>query len=379
MKKVVLSMFSCLLFGLLQAQVTVTAVPPGPRFTLDDLWQVTLVENMTPTKEVWLSVSLNVYEQAGPKILTTTSQKFQFGKAAIININKTNLDNYGPISTVYHQRSFKNELAKQGGIFPSGDYKVEVICNYEGNGFSEPLGKYLYNINAELVMPIQLVSVFNNDTIEDAYPMFNWTPPYPLPTGNLTYEIVLTEIKPLETPIAAVKRNQPLIRNQQVNQNSLIYTTVEPKLIAGKEYAWQVNAYTERGDFYSGSETWRFIYNPEEDTIDYPDQFYLMSSVIPNTYVTIFDNILPVKFVDDYEVVDTLSYLHLYDDNFALIATEEQIPIAHTLGTNYSYVRFCEDDFPIPNGRYVLEIGGVNKEKYFIRFQNNSLVGACGE
>ncbi|MBK9557973.1 MAG: hypothetical protein IPO47_19570 [Bacteroidetes bacterium] len=56
-----------------------------------------------------------------------------------------------------------------------------------------------------------------------------------------------------------------------------------------------------------------------------------MSSVIPNTYVTIFDNILPVKFVDDYEVVDTLSYLHLYDDNFALIATEEQIPIAHTL------------------------------------------------
>ena len=333
MKKILIYLAVCFAVTQATSQITVTAIPPGTRFTLDDLWQITLVQHAVAPNETWLSVSLSVYDEHSSRILTSTTKQFQFGKSSVININKTNLANYEPLKTTYYQRNFKNELAKQGGVFPSGNYKVEVVCNYEGAGFSEPLGKYVYNINAALVMPIQLVSVFNNDTIEDEYPMFNWTPPYPLPEGNITYEILVTEIGPLETPLAAIQRNQPMVRNERVNQNAMVYTTMEPKLIAGKEYAWQVNAYTERGDFYSGSETWRFIYDPEEDSIYYePEQYYVLSEKLLNSYISIDSNVLPIKFAEEYHVIDSISSIKIFSGTFDLIADQEDFSLYYHQG-----------------------------------------------
>lgn len=378
MKKILIYIAVCFAVTQTTAQITVTAVPPGPRFTLDDLWQITLVQQTIAPQETWLSVSLSVYDENAGRILSTTTKKFQFGKSNVININKTNLTNYGPLKTTYYQRNFKNELAKQGGIFPSGNYKVEVVCNYEGSGFTEPLGKYVYNINAALVMPIQLVSVFNNDTIEDEYPMFNWTPPYPLPEGNITYEILVTEIKPLETPLTAIQRNQPMVRNERVNQNAMVYTTMEPKLIEGKEYAWQVNAYTERGDFYSGSEIWRFVYDPELESLIYePDQYYLMETKLKNSFVYVDSNILPIKFVEEYKVLDSIAHIYLYNNNLELIADESEIILYKKQGTNYSYVNFCPESFEIATGLFILEIALINDNRYFIRFNNISSPGAC--
>jgi hypothetical protein len=378
MKKVVLSMFSCLLFGLIQAQITVTAVPPGPRFTLDDLWQVTLVENMAPNKEVWLSVSIHVYEQSGSKILTTTTKKFQFSKASIININKTNLDTYGPISTVYHQRSFKNELAKQGGVFPSGDYKIEVICNYEGNGFAEPLGKYVYNINAELMLPIQLVSVFNKDTIEEENPMFTWIPPYPIPTGNITYEIVLNQVQPNETKFTALATGTPLVKSQINNQNSFIYTPGSPKLQSGNTYAWQVNMFVD-GKFYVGSDTWEFYYRVGQEATIEMNRYYLMKEKINNAQVIIDSNILPINFIENYIVLDSVANIYIFDENYDTIATNEEVPLFTSEGSNYCYLNFCPDIYYLPNGYYVLKLVLVNKRNFYIRFENNSGAGVCYE
>jgi len=358
--------------------VSVTAIQPGPRFTLDDLWNITIVSTNPNLADAWVNVSVTVYDEQVAKIVTSTTKKFQFINT-VININKANLRPYQPITVNYAQRSFKNELEKQGGIFPSGSYKVEVSCNSVGNGeYTEPLGKYVYNINAELIMPIQLVSVYNNDTIEQANPMFNWIPPYPLPAGNITYEIKLTEIEPNETALSAMQRNQPQLRADFVNQNSFFYTTGSPQLIKGKEYAWQVIALTDRGGFYSGSETWRFIYSPEEDTLIYePAQFYVMQSKIPSGYITIDSNVLPIKFIEDYSALDSIGSMQLFDENFNLLADETEIPIAYANGNNYTFISFCPDEFPLLNGEYILEIVLLNTRKYYIRFKNNSAAGVC--
>lgn len=381
MKKILIYLAVCFAVTQATAQITVTAIPPGTRFTLDDLWQITLVQHAVAPNETWLSVSLSVYDEHSSRILTSTTKQFQFGKSSVININKTNLSNYEPLKTTYYQRNFKNELAKQGGVFPSGNYKVEVVCNYEGAGFSEPLGKYVYNINAALVMPIQLVSVFNNDTIEDEYPMFNWTPPYPLPEGNITYEILVTEIEPLETPLAAIQRNQPMVRNERVNQNAMVYTTMEPKLIAGKEYAWQVNAYTERGDFYSGSETWRFIYDPEEDTMSYePDHYYVMQEQLNQKFAVIDSNMLAINFNTDYFVIDSISSINLYDIHYDIIADDSLIVLFYHQGSNYCYINFCPEvsDITLATGAfYILEVAMFNDQKYYLRFKNYSNPTDC--
>jgi len=371
--KLIISAF-LLLATIARSQVTVTAVAPGPRFTLDDLWQVTLVKNNLSINEQWLNVSLTVYDDHASKLVTSTTKQFQF-KKTVININKANLSSYGPIDVNYAQRSFKTELAKQGGIFPSGNYKVEISCNLGDGQFSEPLGKYVYNINAELVMPIKLISVYNNDTIAEENPMFSWVPPYPLPAGNVTYEFILTEIEPNETPQVAIGRNQPLLKTNLINQNSIFYTGDAPKLQIGNEYAWQVNAYYG-GKLLSGSETWRFVYDEKMDNYE-PEQYYVMQEKVPNNCVYITNNLLPITFVEDHTVVDSIMQMNIKDRTGAVIATEREIPIKYAPGSNYTFISFCPDIFPLENGRYVLEIILSNSKKYYIRFINNSAPGTC--
>ena len=378
MKKLLILPTLLLLTGILMSQVTVTAIAPGPRFTLDDLWNMTIVRTNPNLADAWVNVSVTVYDEQVSKIVTSTTKRFQF-KGTVININKANLKPYQPITVNYTQRSFKNELANQGGIFPSGDYKVEISCNSVGNGeYTEPLGKYVYNINAELMMPIQLISVYNNDTIEDENPMFNWIPPYPLPKGNIRYEIKVTEIEINETPVTAIQRNQPQVRADIINQNSFFYSVGSPQLIKGKEYAWQVIAYNDNGNFYSGSETWRFVYDYGQDSIIYfPEQYYVMSNLVPNNCVYIDSNILPITFIEDYYVIDSITKINLYDSTGVIIANEEDIPVSYTPGSNYTFVSFCPDIFPLENGRYVLEVVLINSKKYFLRFINNSATGVC--
>lgn len=376
MKKILIYIAVCFAVTQTTAQITVTAVPPGPRFTLDDLWQITLVQQAITPQETWLSVSLSVYDENAGRILNSTTKKFQFGKSNVININKTNLTNYEPLKTTYYQRNFKNELAKQGGIFPSGNYKVEVVCNYEGSGFTEPLGKFSYNINAALVMPIQLVSVFNKDTIEVENPLFNWIPPYPIPQGNITYEIVLNEIEPNETKYTALNNDMPLVKSTINNQNTFIYTPGSPKLQSGNNYAWQVNMFVD-GKFYVGSDTWEFVYRVL-DSVEYePEQYYVMQEKIPNNCVYIDSNLLPISFIEDYYVLDSIIQINLYDSSGVKIADETSIPISYKTGSNFTFVSFCPDLFALSNGRFLLEVILVNNRKYYIRFINNSASGVC--
>lgn len=109
--------------AILHAQITVTAVPPGPRFMLDDLWQLTLVKGNTSVSDEWLNISLTVYDEGLSKILTASTKRFQFGKRTLININQANLNSYEPIDVQYFQKNFKSKLASNGGTFPAGIYK----------------------------------------------------------------------------------------------------------------------------------------------------------------------------------------------------------------------------------------------------------------
>ncbi len=378
MKKfLILPTLLLLLTTVVKAQVTVSAITPGPRFTLDDLWNITLVRSNPNLADAWVNVSVTVYDEQVSKIVTSTTKQFQF-KSTVININKANLRPYQPIAVNYAQRNFKNELEKQGGIFPSGNYKVEISCNSVGNGeYTEPLGKYVYNINAELIMPIQLISVYNNDTIEEENPMFNWIPPYPLPRGNITYEIVLYEIKPNETRYTAINDGLPLLKSNVNNQNSFVYTPGSPKLQSGKSYAWKVNLLSD-GKFYVSSDTWEFAYRVEQAPEDIkPSYYFLMQNELNSTIVYIDSNLLPIKFIADYKVLDSLINIYIYNDAGETVGDSATIPVYYTTGLNYSYINFCPDVFDLPNGIYILEVVLKNEKQYFLRFRKNALPDAC--
>lgn len=365
------------------AQVTISAIPPGPRFSIEDLWNVTVVKTTPPVRGQQFQLSLNLYDSKGSKILNQTSRSFSI-TGNVYAVTKFSLEKVTPVQETYYQKKFQNQLAKQGGMVPEGDYKVEFILNQvaAGNvgGFSEPLVKTTYLINAMLSYPIQLVNVPNNDTITDQYPNFTWLPPFPLPDGVINYEITISEILPDQTPFLAVKNNMPLAKKTVLNTLSLAYNATNPVLIKGKEYGWTVTAFGTNGEYVSGSETWRFIYDPE-DSIHYePEQYYVMERELKNNYFTIDSNILPIKFQEDYRVIDSISTMTLFNAVFDTVATENEIPIGYEQGLNYTFISFCPDEFPFvldDSQVYVLEITLLNRQKYFIRFVNRSDAGVC--
>jgi hypothetical protein len=351
-------------------------VPPAPRFTLDDLWQVTLVKSGSSiTAETWVNVSMNVYDKHGSKILSAATNKFHFIQN-VISINKANLSSYQPITVNYYSNKFKSQLTQQGGIFPSGDYKVEVLANV-GAQFTEPIGKYAYNITSQLMYPMHLLQVYNNDTIRDPNPMFTWVPPYPLPHGEIKYELVVAEIQPNQTPDVAVKENIPLFKTSVFNQTNHYYTAAAPKLIKGKEYAWHVDLY-KNDEYITGSETWKFVYGPDDSMpIFIIDYYYVMDEDIYASYVTIDSNLLPIKFKEDYNVLDSIVEINLYDSLMNVFADDEEIILGYNTGSNLTYLNFCEYDLELPQAMYLLEIICLNDKKYYIRFNNISELGAC--
>lgn len=365
--------------GQLFCQVTVTAVPPPARFTLDDLWSITLVKNNAALNNQDLNVQLNVYDKKAQKVISATTNKFQFKTVKILNINRATISQYQPINIAYYDNKLKNKLTQQGGTFPSGSYKVEIVVNAVGAGYTEPLGKYSYNINAELAYPIKLLNVYNKDTIKELNPTFTWIPPYPLPAGNVDYEITIAEIMPNQTPDAALLENQPVIKKTIPNQNAMYYSPANPKFINGKDYAWNVKV-VQGGNLYSQSEVWSYSYRLLEDSSNYePESYYLMERELKNAYATVDSNILPIKFTEDYKVLDSISQIRIYDNSYELVATEEDIPLSYKHGSNYTFLNFCPDVFSLSEGLYVLEIILVNDNKYYLRFKNIVLPEVCIE
>lgn len=383
MMKHTLFVISLFLVQLVTAQVTITAIPPGPRFTLEDLWNVTIIKTASPTRGQQFALTLNLYNDKGERLLAQTSNAFQITRN-VFTVNKLSLNKIEPISTTYYQRRIENQMAKQGGLMPEGDYKVEFVL-YQvgapgGTDFMEPLIKTAYNIEAMLAYPIQLVNVPNNDTITDQYPNFTWIPPYPLPEGTVTYKVTLSEVYDGQTPLVAVRDNVPWAMKEVNNSPSLYYSASNPTLVKGKTYAWTVNAYGTKGEYVSGSETWRFIYSPEDSIIYEPEQYYVMERELKNNYFTIDSNILPIKFQEDYRVLDSISTIILFDASYDTVANEDVIPIGYEQGLNYTFISFCPEDFPFTLDDmqiYVLEITLLNRQKYYMRFINRSALGAC--
>ena len=380
MMKHTLFVISLFLVQLVAAQVTITAIPPGPRFTLEDLWNVTIIKTASPTRGQQFELTLNLYNDKGERLLAQTSNTFQITRN-VFTVNKLSLNKIEPISTTYYQRRIENQMAKQGGLMPEGDYKVEFVL-YQvgapgGTDFMEPLIKTAYNIEAMLAYPIQLVNVPNNDTITDRYPNFTWIPPYPLPAGTVTYKVTLSEVYDGQTPLVAVRDNVPWAMKEVNNSPSLYYSASNPTLVKGKTYAWTVNAYGTKGEYVSGSETWRFIYSPEDSIIYEPEQYYVLNEKLLNSYVTIDSNVLPIKFIEEYHVLDSLSSFTIFNELFEVIATQDDINLYLRQGSNYTYMSFCPDEFVLPNGIYVLEMILINDNRYYLRFNNISSLGVC--
>ncbi|HRF76863.1 MAG TPA: hypothetical protein PLJ00_16590 [Chitinophagales bacterium] len=363
-----------LAFGakVMHAQCLITAVKPGEMFTLDQLWNVVVSGNLPPGQyKVGLTLS-----SAKNLVYKAETRAFNYNNNSI-TISFANKRMFEPLVVQYMDPNFNTALMQAAGIVPDGRYTVAFTLIDAGTN-TEELCKTSYRLIVEKnIAPLQLLFVHKNDTIKESCPTFGWIPPFPLPTGDYNYELLLTECYDNQTAFDATTSNLPVYKmtvgkNIQKNVCSDL-----AKLEPGKSYAWKINLY-QNGKFDNTSESWKFFYEPEDSAnLIEPEKYFHMDDKVYGSYVVIDSNLLPIYFKEDYNVIDSIINVVLYDSAMNVYAEGEHIMLAYNNGSNHSYLNFCNYDFELAKGMYLLEITCITQKKYFIRFKNKSELTDC--
>ncbi|MEO0472672.1 MAG: hypothetical protein AAF206_23855 [Bacteroidota bacterium] len=116
------------------------------------------------------------------------------------------------------------------------------------------------------VLPPHLVYPFNQDQIEELFPVFSWTNPAPIPQGaRLSHQLRLVELLPGQSAAAAVLHNPALYLREDLITNVHPYPVSQPPLDPTKTYAWKVDVYAD-GAFLGQTESWSFSFRREGES-----------------------------------------------------------------------------------------------------------------
>lgn len=371
--KILLVLTFCGAISTAKSQCVITAIKPGEVFTIDQLWNV-IISGPIPPGQYKLNMELVSARQS---VYLAETNPFNYNNKSL-TINYAGRAGVEPLNLKHIDPNFNSSLMQAAGIVPDGKYTVEFTLIAVGATGAEELCKTTYRLNVDKdIAPLQLLFVHKEDTIKEMCPTFGWIPPYPLPSGDYHYELVLTECFDGQQPFDATTKNMPICK---VSAGTNIQKNVcgeVSNLKPGKSYAWKINLYTG-GKFDNTSESWRFYYDPEDSIeIFEPEQYYVMDQKAFASYITIDSNMLPIYFKEDYNVIDSIIDIVLYDSLMNIYATGEEILFAYNNGSNFSYLNFCNYEFDLAQGLYLLEITCINDKKYFIRFKNESELTDC--
>ncbi len=114
------------------------------------------------------------------------------------------------------------------------------------NGTSEAFTITVQPVN-DAPVGIKLVSPENGETVRSQHPTFSWTLTPGDVNGDGYYKIKIVEIKGDESPEQAFKGNKPFFEKDSCKPLSFQYPSSAPKLVAGKRYAWNVQALNKDG------------------------------------------------------------------------------------------------------------------------------------
>jgi len=206
--------------------------PPPNMLGVGDMWNLTL-ENTTKT-------DLKIYLTG-----TATEEKDGLiieGKSKVFTIKpgKTNYkySDFSGAEVKYNNGKYKEIILRTGNA-PEGSYSICVNAFEEG-GESAGIENCITQ-TVQQMGSITLISPENKAELDpDTLPglMFSWTP---LLKGG-PYLLRIVELKGNESPENAIKENRPILDKEGITATNYQYSLSDPKLEAGKNYAWQVSS-----------------------------------------------------------------------------------------------------------------------------------------
>ena len=250
-------------------------------------------------------------------------------------------------------------------MLPEGTYEYCVTVTPDGTREANDLfTECLYHRAADIFL-LNLVYPEDKAKLNEFNPLLTWVANYPF-ASELTYKIRVAEMKQGQNPANAVLRNQPMLSEVNLSQNSIQYPVYARPLEVNTPYAWTVDAYY-KGILLGSAEAWQFII---PDTIQkqiLPDRSYIdICREHGNSHLTAIGK-LKIKYVLEDNRSDVLS-LELFNSS-----NEKCSFSPNTLSAQYGDNRYSIDLASTAHlkheGLYTLRIHTKHNKEYQLLFQ----------
>ncbi len=259
MKKLflILLIFVTICTGVLKSQVQVILTQPPPfQFNLDKLWKVTLInsgpeENVYIQGEVKKNSGFLVEARSSTFLMRTGTRKVSAGEISPVDVKK-------------YSNEF-DEALKRTGYFPNGTYDV---CVYVKSAITNNiLGSYCFTTETFIFSPPTLTFPNDNEILYNM-PVFSWMPPLPLPSGAVSYKVIIKQILHGQSTVQTFNSVPSWFEITNLRATVLNYPLSALTLEKRQKYAWRVDTYID-GNFAVSSELRTFTLGDHfsEDTL----------------------------------------------------------------------------------------------------------------
>jgi hypothetical protein len=232
---------------LLHAQITVNAqLPPAGLVQKDQLWNLVVVNNTETV--LYVNVKMTLQDNAtGEPVLSAITGTIILDKGVKLITGK----DAEPVTYNYSAPEYA------GNFLPVGIYTAcyELVTSVHGEAV---VGSDCVPVTIDPLSPPILNAPLDNSDVQTPYPQFSWMPPTPLDMfTSLSYDIIVTEVLPGQSPSESIQYNLPLYTKSNILQTTDNYPSSYSGLDTGKIYAWQIIA--RNGISYAAkTDVWTF-------------------------------------------------------------------------------------------------------------------------
>lgn len=364
MKYLLIWLLSVLFIRIGYGQVVINPqLPPAGLCAKEQLWNLSLMNSGGQSVHVQIEMQLSDVS-TNQRILTAFTREFVLPKGIKqIRPSDIGLVTYNVVNSSYPVDASPN------GLLPIGVFNVcySVVSSFKHERF----GEVCETIEVEPLSPPVLVLPYDQDLLDVSRPQFTWTPPAPINLFNrLSYDLLLVEVLPTQTPSDAIISNIPLLLIPDINFTNLQYPATLNELDTAKTYAWRIKA-KNNGMHIANSETWTFKISKNIGVNkNNPKQFqYTKLSRVQDASLTSCDGELYFQY--DNEINDTVVTMSIFDVTKSKRSMLINEAVSVQYGSNFKTVDLRDRPGLLNKHIYLLELVNAKEEKWYIKFQYN--------
>jgi len=348
----------------LKAQMLIgIQLPPSGVVQKPQLWNLMITN--TEKFSVSAHINLMMTSQSGQQILSAKTITYNFPPGNTM----LNASNLAPIQYAIVTTDWILD-ASQNGFLPPGIFQICYTLSPD-DGAHLGSAQQCNTISIEPLSPPRLITPEDQSQIDtSSIPQFIWIPPAPLNLfSNLTYDLYLVQVDSFQTPAEAVQMNIPILYQQNISGNNLLYPLSAPALQQDVKYAWQVTAKNNQSPV-AVTETWVFTLKkaPVKNTDSSDLPFVRLEKNDQSGYAISAGKL---KFAYTNEAADSVWNVSFFDISsrqpMPIVVSMDSIPLKN--GLNLVQMDLTNNTQFINQHLYLMEIRNSRQEVWRLKFE----------